>query len=110
MATLKLKSGFEKEVFERKQIMNDLNDVKAKEDGDGTDNKNVILYTIKDCPKCKNLKNKLSSKGISFKLVEMGDEEVGFLIEKGFRSAPVLSINNDQMLDYKDALKWVTEA
>lgn len=90
--------------------MNDLNDVKTNESGEGPGNKNVILYTIKDCPKCKNLKNKLSSKGIVFKLVEMGDEEVGFLIEKGFKSAPVLSIGNNQMLDYKDALKWVAEA
>lgn len=90
--------------------MNDLNDVKTNESGEGPCNKNVILYTIKDCPKCKNLKNKLSSKGIAFRLVEMGDEEVGFLIEKGFKSAPVLSMDNNQMLDYKDALKWVVEA
>lgn len=89
--------------------MSCLNDAKEEEIETKQDNKTIVLYTIKDCPKCKNLKNKLFSKGIPFKLVEMDEEEVGFLIEKGFKSAPVLSMNNNQMLDYKDALKWVAE-
>ena len=70
--------------------------------------KNVILYTIPDCPKCANLKKRLSQKGISYDLCEMGEEKVMEMLERGFSSAPILDINGHKMI-YKEALKWVAE-
>lgn len=73
------------------------------------DNKRVVLYAIPDCPKCKNLKGKLTEKGILFDLCEMGEKEVADMMEKGFTSAPILN-NGSSYLNYKNALKWVAEA
>lgn len=69
------------------------------------DNKRVVLYTIPDCPKCANLKTKLSQKNINYELCEMGEAEIAQMIERGFNSAPILDIEG-QMMAYKEALKW----
>lgn len=68
----------------------------------------VILFTIPDCPKCKNLKMQLNNAKIEYELHEMSDEEVVEMVEKGFRSAPILKVGAS-MLTLKDAIRWVKE-
>ena len=61
----------------------------------------VILYTT-GCPKCKILQKKLDSKGIQFDI----SEDVDFMIEKGFTSAPVLEVDGE-FLQFKEANDWI---
>ena len=72
------------------------------------ENEKVILFTIPDCHKCKNLKMQLTNAKIDFELHEMNDEEIGQMIERGFRSAPILKVDSTMML-LKDAIQWVKE-
>lgn len=81
--------------------MNDLNDVKTNESGEGPCNKNVILYTI-HCPKCNVLEKKLASKNIDFTI----SEDIETMMNKGFKSAPILEVNG-MAYDFSQAVKWV---
>lgn len=70
---------------------------------------NVILYTS-GCPHCKALEGNLNKKGISYKTVDITEDEDAFnMIEKaGFESAPVLDYNGT-MYGFKDAMKLITK-
>jgi hypothetical protein len=50
----------------------------------------------------------LTNAKIDFELHEMNDDEIGQMIERGFRSAPILQVGSTMML-LKDAIKWVKE-
>lgn len=63
----------------------------------------VILYTT-HCPKCKVLTTKLQLAGIPY--TECDD--VDRMIELGFQSAPVLSVNG-QTMDFIAAVQWIGE-
>lgn len=65
------------------------------------DNKNVILYTI-HCPKCNVLEKKLASKNIDFTI----SEDIETMMNKGFKSAPMLEVNGTAY-DFSQAVKWV---
>ena len=67
----------------------------------------VILYST-DCPKCKVLESKLREKNIAFDLVT-GEEAINFIQEKGYMTAPLLSVDDDTM-DFGKAVKWVNAA
>lgn len=64
----------------------------------------MILYTI-DCPACRVLENKLKEKNIKF--TKIMDEE---LFEKmRFDSFPILQLDNDNLLNFSQAIKWLKE-
>lgn len=65
------------------------------------DNGEIVLYST-HCPKCKVLETKLRQKNIDY--TELND--VSELIEKGFKSAPVLKVN-DKYLEFGDANKYI---
>ena len=69
---------------------------------------NVVLYFMNDCCRCKELEAKLNEKNIEHDRVEITMDNVGILFDKGFDSAPVLSIN-DEMIGFEDALKWAQD-
>lgn len=61
----------------------------------------VTLYST-NCPRCKVLAQKLMDKGVEFNISEDVDE----MIQRGFRSAPVLDVDGEAM-DFSTAVKWV---
>ena len=54
-----------------------------------------VVFSGKDCPKCVELKNILSSKGISFKEFDIWEntEALQFIMSKGYRSIPQLFLD-----------------
>ena len=61
----------------------------------------IILYST-GCPKCNVLKKKMEMKGIGYE--ESGNME--FLIERGIKQAPILSIDGE-LLEFGEANKWI---
>lgn len=61
----------------------------------------IVLYST-NCPRCKVLAQKLTDKGIEFRISDDVDE----MIRQGFKSAPVLSVDG-KMMNFTDAVKWV---
>lgn len=64
----------------------------------------TTVYTKEGCPKCKALKLKLDMKKIEY--AECQDLER--LIELGFKSLPVLEIDN-QLFAFEKAIKYLNE-
>ena len=65
----------------------------------------VTLYSTK-CPRCRVIAAKLQKKNIEFELVE--DFDLNILIDKGFKSAPVLVVD-DEYMDFGKANTWINE-
>jgi glutaredoxin len=63
----------------------------------------IILYTT-HCPKCKILTEKLDSKNITYEICS----DVKTMVAKGFRSAPILEVDNE-VFTYLDAINWIKE-
>ena len=63
----------------------------------------IILYST-NCPKCKILETKLKAKHIEYEV----NNDVQYMISKGFLSAPYLEID-EQLYSFGDAIKWVNE-
>lgn len=63
----------------------------------------VVLYTT-GCPKCKILKEKLTTKNIAFETCE----DMDVLVSKGFMTVPMLEVDGE-MFDFMKAVKWVSE-
>ena len=61
----------------------------------------IILYTT-HCPKCKVLETKLKQKNISYQECE----DIEKMKEMGFKSAPVLSVDNN-IYQFTDALNFL---
>ena len=53
----------------------------------------MILYTTKDCPRCKVLKMKLDKKNIQYDEVQ----DIDVLISKGIKQAPILEVDGELM-------------
>ena len=62
-----------------------------------------MLYS-NGCPKCKILKQKLDDKNILYEVCD----DIDLMIEKGFRSMPILEVNEKQM-NYNEALIYLKE-
>ena len=62
----------------------------------------IKIFTTETCPKCSILKDKLKAKGIEFE----ESRDVQEIIDIGFRSVPILEINNEY-LDFKKANDWI---
>ena len=62
-----------------------------------------ILYSI-DCPKCKVLQKKLSDARIQYAYCTDREE----MVYRGITSLPMLLVN-DVLLDFSEALDWISE-
>lgn len=62
----------------------------------------MLLYTT-GCSKCKILESKLNEKEIKYEVCE--DKEL--MKSKGFRSVPVLELDDGTILTYGKAVKFV---
>jgi len=62
----------------------------------------MLLYTT-GCSKCKILESKLNEKEIKYEVCE--DKEL--MKSKGFRSVPVLELDDGTILTYGKAVKYV---
>ena len=62
-----------------------------------------MLYS-NECPKCKILKQKLDDKNILYEVCD----DIDLMIEKGFRSMPVLELNGEVM-NYLEAVNYIKE-
>ncbi len=62
----------------------------------------LIVYSGTDCPKCETLKNKLKQKGITFKEINVreDDEALNFLRSKGHRGIPQIYRESGDELIY----------
>jgi len=65
----------------------------------------VKLYST-HCPKCNVIAAKLKQKNVEFELIDNFD--IQELIDKGFRSAPILVVD-DNYMDFTKANEWVKE-
>lgn len=63
----------------------------------------IIFYST-NCPKCKILKSKLDSLGLSYET----NTNIEEMLNLGIQSAPALSING-VLLDFGRAIKWIKE-
>lgn len=63
----------------------------------------IILYS-NGCPQCKVLEAKLKQKGVIYKTIN----DIDVMIEKGFKSIPMLEIDNE-IMTYAQALKWLND-
>lgn len=64
----------------------------------------VTLYTT-HCPKCKVLETKLDRAGVEYTQCE----DLQKMLELGFKSAPVLIVNNEDPYLFKEACIWADE-
>ena len=62
---------------------------------------NITLYST-HCPKCLVLEKKLNSKNLSYDLVE----DVGEMLNLGFKQAPILKVDNKYM-NFVEANNWI---
>ena len=68
----------------------------------------ITLYSKPGCPRCSALKVKLNQLNIKFTLVEDIDKTTQFGIEHGFKTAPLLQVNNE-VYDFVTAIKLIKE-
>ncbi len=64
----------------------------------------VKLYST-NCPKCKVLETKMQKKNIEYTTCTDMDE----MLAHGIKSAPALELDNNQILNFSDAVRWVNE-
>lgn len=63
--------------------------------------KDYVLFSGKDCPACKILKDKLNSKGIEYTEYDIWNdgEALAYMMGKGYRSIPQLFLNGEKVVD-----------
>ena len=64
----------------------------------------VTLYTT-HCPKCRVVEKKLNMAGIEYTT----SEDIQKLVRLGYSSAPILELEDNTMLKFKEACHWVDE-
>ena len=64
----------------------------------------IKLYTT-HCPRCKVLETKMSKNGINYEEIDSMD----IMTEKGFKSVPVLELEDGTILDFAKANSWINE-
>lgn len=64
---------------------------------------NIVLFST-GCPKCRVLKAKLEQSSIEYK----ENNDVDFMLEKGFTTVPVLEVDGI-VYNFKEAVKWIEE-
>lgn len=63
----------------------------------------MILYST-NCPRCRVLEAKLNKKGVDYNITN----DVNVIIEKGFKTAPVLEIDGE-FYTFEQALEKIKE-
>lgn len=63
----------------------------------------ITIYTT-HCPRCEVLKKKLEQKGITW-YNEIDSMEI--MNNLGIKSVPMMSINNGELMNFEEAIKWV---
>lgn len=63
----------------------------------------ITVYTKENCPKCKILKQKLKQKGVEYK----EESNVDLLLAMGIDFLPVLQVDDEPLLNYKQAVEYV---
>ena len=64
---------------------------------------NIVLYTT-HCPMCNVLESLLERKGLSYKKVD----DINTMIEKGFKAAPILEVD-EKTYTFAEAKLWIGE-
>lgn len=64
----------------------------------------VTLYTT-HCPRCKMIEMRLQQKGIEYTENTNIDE----MIEMGFKTAPLLKVDDNAPMEFGAAIKWIKE-
>ena len=64
----------------------------------------VTLYTT-HCPKCRVIEKKLEQKNIPYETIEDVEE----IIELGFRTVPILKVDDNTYLNFTEANDWIKE-
>lgn len=64
----------------------------------------VTLYTT-HCPKCRVIEKKLEQKNIPYETLEDVEE----IIELGFRTVPILKVDDNTYLNFTEANNWIKE-
>lgn len=65
----------------------------------------ITVYSLPSCSMCRNLKNRLTRAGIEFTNCEDEEEERRL----GMDSVPMMQVNDGPLMNYKEALTWVSE-
>lgn len=63
----------------------------------------ITLYSSPTCPKCKVLKMKLDMAGIEY----AESHDLTYLEENGIRTLPYLRLEDNTLLDFGEAVKFV---
>lgn len=63
----------------------------------------IEIFTTDYCPRCKMLKERLKTKGVEFK--ENTNEEE--MVELGFSTVPMLRTEDNELLDFGQAISWI---
>lgn len=64
----------------------------------------ITVYSSPTCPRCKMLKMELSKRGLSFLVCE---DEQQILAETGSVNIPMMKINNEAPMGFKEAIDWI---
>lgn len=64
----------------------------------------ITLFTI-DCHNCKRLEEKLQDCGISYNVCKNKEK----MVELGMITMPVLQIDDNTFLNFKEAMKWAND-
>lgn len=65
---------------------------------------NITLYTT-HCPKCRILELKLQKAGVEYNV----STDIQEMLKLGFKSAPILKIDNEEPYLFKEACIWADE-
>ena len=64
----------------------------------------ITLYTT-HCPKCRVIEKKLEQKNIPYETIEDMEE----IVELGFRTVPILKVDDNTYLNFTEANNWIKE-
>lgn len=65
----------------------------------------IVIYTTNTCPKCKILKKKLADKNIRF----AEEQDIDKMMELDIMSVPQMRVNDGQLMNFEEAVKWVND-
>ena len=64
----------------------------------------ITLYTT-HCPKCIILEKKLQERNIEYQICD----NVELMLSKGMQEAPYLEVEEKEMMNFSQAIKWVNK-
>lgn len=66
----------------------------------------MVKFYSRGCPLCKALEMNLKKFQIEYELKD-SEEDFQYLIEKDFKTMPVLQLEDGTLMKYREALEWV---